>query len=235
MINLILSAVFSSFLWADELVVWNVGQGQWVTEIQPDQCTHYDMGGEKSPLKRVLQKCQAKQNYLMISHLDWDHISFIRSFYYSVKNFCILNNPVMKGYRWNSTNLISQINSCPSREASSGSIVYQGKDSKISNQTSSVFYSSNFHALFPGDSPKNIESRWSSNLPPTKILVLGHHGSRTSTSKKTLGRMHSLQVAVASARNKKYGHPHREVVELLKLKKIPLLKTEDWGNLHFLK
>jgi beta-lactamase superfamily II metal-dependent hydrolase len=41
-------------------------------------------------------------------------------------------------------------------------------------------------------------------------------------------------MAVVSARFTKYGHPHREVIERLKAAHVPLLRTESWGNLHFL-
>lgn len=90
--------------------------------------------------------------------------------------------------------------------------------------------------LAQGDSPIRQENIWShklSQLTKTKVLILGHHGSRTSTGPQLLQKLPHLQFAVASARWQKYHHPHAEVLKRLKNKKTPVLKTEDWGNIWF--
>jgi competence protein ComEC len=105
-----------------------------------------------------------------------------------------------------------------------------------SNDQSEILFSTTFQVIFPGDSSKAQEKYWREQAPAyTKGLILGHHGSSTSTSKELLKQMPSLKWAVASARFRRYGHPHWKVAELLKKHRIPLLKTEDWGHLHFLK
>ncbi|WP_413584632.1 ComEC/Rec2 family competence protein [Bdellovibrio sp. HCB274] len=89
--------------------------------------------------------------------------------------------------------------------------------------------------LFPGDSPIKAESLWQ-GLPwvtNARVLVLGHHGSRTSTSEELLDHLPVLKMAIASARWERYKHPHAEVIYRLKKRQIPLLKTEDWGNIWF--
>jgi competence protein ComEC len=45
--------------------------------------------------------------------------------------------------------------------------------------------------------------------------------------------MPGLRVAVASARERRYGHPHQETELILRKFRVPLLRTEDWGNIHF--
>jgi competence protein ComEC len=72
-----------------------------------------------------------------------------------------------------------------------------------------------------------------SGLSGSRILVLGHHGSRTSTSSLLLDHLPRLTAAVSSARFRKYGHPHARVRRDLAKRHIPLLRTEEWGNLHF--
>lgn len=104
------------------------------------------------------------------------------------------------------------------------------------NDLSLVYQSSSYQVLFPGDSPIQREKQWIDEIrKPVRGIVLGHHGSKTSTSKALLDHLPDVKWAVASARKKKYGHPHEKVVLALKKRRIPLLKTEDWGHLHFMK
>ena len=66
-----------------------------------------------------------------------------------------------------------------------------------------------------------------------RILVVGHHGSRTSTSKELLESLTHLHAGLVSARAAKYGHPHNQVISQFAQQKTPLLTTEKWGHLIF--
>ena len=59
-------------------VVWNIGQGQWVTHISNDTCKHFDVGGEFNTFSKVrpyfIQYCSQKLNELFLTHWDYDHI-----------------------------------------------------------------------------------------------------------------------------------------------------------------
>lgn len=116
-------------------------------------------------------------------------------------------------------------------------LVYAGKSdlkNKLQkNQSSLVVYSIKHQVLIPGDSPKSEEKKWNSEIYSSRILILGHHGSKTSTSKMLLDSLKNLKMAVASARFNRYKHPSLETVIKLKKRKTPLLKTEQWGNLIF--
>ena len=120
---------------------------------------------------------------------------------------------------------------------------FQKYAKKTANEVSRVFVIEKT-ILAPGDSPQKAEKYWAPQLAVhqinqtpdqnrIRILVLGHHGSRTSTSAALLSRLPHLNAAIVSARKKKYGHPHAEVVARLRDKKIPMLLTEEWGSLHF--
>ena len=88
----------------------------------------------------------------------------------------------------------------------------------------------------PGDSPIQLEKLWATDFKSitlTRILILGHHGSRTSTGKDLLAHLPQLQFSIASARYAKYKHPHQETLNRLSEYNIPILKTEDWGNIWF--
>jgi competence protein ComEC len=114
---------------------------------------------------------------------------------------------------------------------------------KTANEVSRVFVIEKT-ILAPGDSTEKAEKYWAPQLTfhqinqtpeqnRIRILVLGHHGSRTSTSAALLSRLPHINAAIVSARKKKYGHPHAEVVARLRNKKIPMLLTEEWGSIHF--
>lgn len=228
-----------NFALASEFVVWNVGQGQWVSEIHKNFCLHFDMGGEKSPEPSVHQACALKRNFIHLSHWDLDHISYVKSFARHHPLSCLLPISAEAPSRWKAR-LLSNLKICSPSEIESlkGQMqwIYHPAHARNSNDSSEVMYSKLFQVLIPGDSPKTQEKIWADLAPGrTQGLILGHHGSRTSTSVQLLENLSHLKWAVATARKARYGHPHKEVVELLKKEKVPLLKTEDWGHLHFIK
>lgn len=88
--------------------------------------------------------------------------------------------------------------------------------------------------LFTGDSPGSIEhylvgkdgSRLHAN-----VLKLGHHGSRTSSSREFLSVVDPEYVVVSAGKDNKYGHPNKDVVLLLEELKIPILSTIEKGTI----
>lgn len=51
------------------------------------------------------------------------------------------------------------------------------------------------------------------------VLLLGHHGSRTSSSREFLDAVHPQIVVYQAGRDNRYGHPHREVIS--RVRQIP--------------
>jgi competence protein ComEC len=82
--------------------------------------------------------------------------------------------------------------------------------------------------LLTGDSPLAIEkylvNRNSSALH-SNVLKLGHHGSRTSSSREFLSAIDPAYAVISAGKDNKYGHPHKEVLDLLTELKIPALST----------
>ncbi|MAE70329.1 MAG: hypothetical protein CME06_07645 [Gemmatimonadetes bacterium] len=70
-------------------------------------------------------------------------------------------------------------------------------------------------------------------IPHADILVLGHHGSRTSSRKPFLDAV-SPSLAIASAGfGNRFGHPHPETITELEARGIPLLRTDRDGAVLF--
>jgi competence protein ComEC len=216
-------------------VVWNVGQGQWVTHIMPNQCTHIDFGGEfnsfKPIQKKILHHCQNKENQLILTHWDYDHYLNIFSLARYFSKLCWMIKPIK--HKINKTiKKVSQLNILYCQNQSKPDdqflIPILGKNS---NNNSIIYRHKNI--LISGDSPTRSEQIWAKQiaLAQVRTFIIGHHGSKTSNSQFLLSELTHLKQAIASARKAKYGHPHKLVTDRFKAFKVPLLTTEDWGNI----
>lgn len=206
------------------LIVWNVGQGSWLTLDQQDICVHIDMGGTH---KNLPAPCPSKANSLFITHYDLDHISMARS--QAQKAHLCLMDTVPTSVSPRKLQMLSPIPQCQGTPHSAVQRLYRARFKKR-NESHAYVVAKSF--LVTGDSDKNIEHLWANtNLPHIHYLLLGHHGSRTSTSEQLLSYLPRLRMAFVSALKKKYGHPHHEVMEKLKKRRIPVIMTEEFGNI----
>lgn len=63
------------------------------------------------------------------------------------------------------------------------------------------------------------------------ILKVGHHGSRTSTSEDFIKTILPSYAIISNGNNNKYGHPHKEVIDLLSSYNIKILRTDLLGTI----
>jgi competence protein ComEC len=214
-----------------EFIIWNVGQGQWTTLVTEKNCDHFDMGGEINLTRKVKNYCGPRQHRIHLSHWDSDHINFIAKLRKQTQNLCLYAWP--RGEASAHKKLILAGLPFCEMDQKNYDLIYSGsKNSKAkSNDLSEVVATHGI--LIPGDSPKKEEKIWSvsSQLSLIKGLVLSHHGSHTSTSEQLLAHLPNLKWAIASARKKRFGHPHPDTLKLLKKYHIPVLLTEDWGSI----
>lgn len=91
--------------------------------------------------------------------------------------------------------------------------------------------------LLTGDSPIAIEKYLSiiegKNLK-SDVLKAGHHGSRTSTSESFVELVSPEYAVISAGKNNKYGHPHKEVLDILEKIKSKILKTYELGTITFI-
>ena len=218
------------------LIVWSVGQGQMVTYSEADLCVHFDMGGEKLPLRKLIRECGQKKNKVFFSHWDWDHINFTKRIWRKLPFFCRLNEPGGVGNKKKKDFLLS-VPQCKKQIPDIfKEIVFKPSFNKSKRITDSNKYSRvvviKKQVLIPGDSPGSSEYLWQKKITdPIRILVVSHHGSRFSTTPQLLNRLPDLKMAVASARRKRYGHPHIKVKKRLAKRGVPLLSTEEYNNI----
>lgn len=87
--------------------------------------------------------------------------------------------------------------------------------------------------IFTGDASRNDELRMINGSidVDADILHLGHHGSSTSTHPTFLKEV-SPEIAIYSAgKENSYGHPHKEVVDLIQGSNITLYGTDVHGTI----
>lgn len=85
--------------------------------------------------------------------------------------------------------------------------------------------------LFTGDADRQAEKRMITSGIDADILQLGHHGSSTSSDPSFIKAV-SPEVAIYSAGiDNSYGHPHQEVVSLIKNSGIKLYGTDVHGTI----
>jgi competence protein ComEC len=90
--------------------------------------------------------------------------------------------------------------------------------------------------LLTGDAPKEVEdqvmAKYRKDLQNIDILKVGHHGSRTSTGENLLKTTNPKYAIISAGLNNFYGHPHKEVVNLLEKYKIKTLVTSEEGTIE---
>lgn len=105
------------------------------------------------------------------------------------------------------------------------------------NDFSSVilFEENMFRLLFTGDASPFVLSRLShGSIKKVNILKIPHHGSKNGLTKKFLDLADPAIAVISVGKNNSYGHPSKKVLDMLKAKKIKILRTDVNGDIKFL-
>ena len=88
--------------------------------------------------------------------------------------------------------------------------------------------------LFMGDLSSMGEATFLTTAPRSpRVLVLAHHGSRSSSSWETLSALSPRLAVISASRNNRYGHPHLETLDRLAQLDIPHHVTATGGAIVF--
>ena len=69
------------------------------------------------------------------------------------------------------------------------------------------------------------------NLSDIDVLKVGHHGSKTSSSKEFINVINPRYYVISAGKNNRYGHPNKEVLDNLDNSKI--YRTDENGSIMF--
>jgi competence protein ComEC len=90
--------------------------------------------------------------------------------------------------------------------------------------------------LLTGDSPMRVENilmGLDKSILDTDVLKAGHHGSRTSTSLAYANAVSPEYAIISSGKDNSYGHPHKEVLDILGKVNAKILNTAEIGTITF--
>lgn len=221
------------------VIMMDVGQGDSILVVYPHkQLTFlvdtggafYDTGTATNTIIPTLHAHGITSlDYLVLSHGDLDHLGEALSF---LKNFkvkeVLLNSGNNNEKEIEIMKYLDQ-KKLPHRNISTETIVknsknlqfLNSKDKEDENEDSLVTYFSinNYTFLFMGDSGKKteLEILKEYNLPKVDILKVGHHGSKYSSSEEFIASIQPTLCLISAGENNRYGHPHKETLENLKL------------------
>lgn len=89
--------------------------------------------------------------------------------------------------------------------------------------------------ILMGDATINTEKlileKYDKNFLESDFIKIGHHGSRTSSSLEFLKAVNPKYSLISSGEGNKYGHPHKEILNILNSLGIEILRTDEQGTI----
>ena len=183
-----------------------------------------------------------KLDYLILSHGDYDHmgeaINLVENFKVEKVIFnCGLYNDledelieVLDKKKIKYYSCIKELNIDNNKFH-----FLQTKEYDNENENSNVIYTelNGYKFMFMGDAgvekEKDILEKY--NLSNVDVLKVGHHGSKTSSSKSFINEINPKNSIISVGKNNRYGHPNKEVLNNLKGSKI--YRTDQDGSIMF--
>ena len=216
---------------SEEVCFVNVGQGDCCFIRKKNTVIFIDTGGLKykdlanSSLIPFLKKKRIYDIDLVITtHDDFDHNGALSSLKKNFKVRQVMTNITFHDIRYGNLQLVNYNHH-----------IGQGKDD---NENSLVigFNLGKKDYLITGDASKEIENYMMNDYKniPCDILKVGHHGSKTSTSDAFIKWLHPEVGIISCGKNNSYGHPHNEVIKILKNNHVQIRRTDIEGTITYL-
>lgn len=231
----------------------DVGQGDSSLIVTPNGKTILIDAGDEAHAKKVINYIRKqgidKLDLVIATHPDADHIGGMDKV---IKNFDLdvfaMPDVIAK------TNQYKQIQKELNAKNIKASRLYLGDEVHIddtiefeilspikgkrypdTNQysivTKIVYKDTSF--ILMGDATIENEVDIINNVPDIDIdvLKLGHHGSSTSSSDYFLTKTSPEIAIISCGKNNKYGHPHQEVMRVLKKHNVIPYRTDEIGDI----
>jgi len=241
-------------------MIIDVGQGDSLLIHSNDKTVLVDTGGKFTYQKEEWQKRNVKTltdniflpllkslgvrklDYLLLSHGDYDHMGEAINL---VENFkvekVIFNCGELNDLEKDLIKVLGKKKipyySCIKELNIDYNKLYflSNKDYGNENDNSSVIYTelNNRKFLFMGDAGVEVEKDLIKkyNLQNIDVLKVGHHGSKTSSSKEFINQINPEYSIISVGKNNRYGHPNDSVLDNLEDSKI--YRTDQDGSVMF--
>lgn len=239
------------------VVFLDVGQGSSAYIKTPDGYEILVDSGETNKTLRNLSKMRPVWdrhiNMFVLSHPDKDHMAMfpnlLRRFFVDVfvetgkdKDFGLFDAVDRVLDRKNTQRMVF----VPSQKMEVSPGVYvtilhpsQNSLNKLSDNDSSLIFILEYAGvtfLFTGDASSFIEKELIRKYGETlniDVLLVGHHGSKTSTDHEFIQTTSPAYAVISSGKDNRYGHPHKQTLETLHSFGVQVLRTDELGNIQF--
>ena len=236
-----------------EITILDVGQGDSAIIRFPNNYSNIliDTGGNQSSNFNLIKnntipylksKGVSTINYLVLTHGDYDHMGEAINL---VNNFkvekVIFNCGPYNDLEKELINVLDKKHikyySCIKQLNIDKNKLYflQTKEYDNENDNSNVIYTelNGYKFMFMGDASTTTEKEILDkyNLSDVDVLKVGHHGSKTSSSREFINEVNPNYSIISVGKNNRYGHPNKEVLDNLKNSKI--YRTDEDGSIMF--
>ena len=208
----------------------NVGQGDCTLIRDHNKVALIDTGGltytdiANDVLVPYLKKKRIyKIDMVFITHYDYDHYGALKD--------------LQKTYKVNQVYDYSSSFPVKMGDITFNNYNYYGQDRTEENDKSLVlgFNILNKDFLVMGDAPTYVEKEIIKNESsvPCDILRVGHHGSNTSTCEEWIKYVTPEEAVISVGKNNRFGHPNKEVINVLNKYKIKIRRTDIEGTIVY--
>ncbi|OCS87033.1 MBL fold metallo-hydrolase [Caryophanon tenue] len=227
----------------------NVGQGDSILIESPTDEYMLIDGGDKGSGKEIVAYLREQGidtlDYVVATHPDADHIGGLIDVLESVE----IEQWLDSGKAHTSQTYIEMLTLIDEKEidftvAQTGDmvafdealdveVVYADEQASDNNEASVVLKMTygDRSFLFAGDAGIEIEKGLLSENIQADVLKAGHHGSNTSSSEAFIKKVDPEITILSYGQDNKYGHPHKEVTDILTKQQSLIYATAQSGTI----
>ena len=242
------------YLRADAVVAaLDVGQGECVCVVSGDTTLMLDCGGSnlenagETAANYLEGAGRSRLDLLVLSHLHDDHCNGVEMLLELVPVDEIILSPdadmeegrlpAIEAAAARHGTKITRLNEDTERELGNLRLrLFAPPPDGSENERCIISLASigDFDMLMTGDSLKEAELELAETgvLPDTELLIVGHHGSRTSTDDLFLETIRAEDAVISVGNHNSYGHPAREVLARLQAHGCSIYRTDRNGTVE---
>ncbi len=232
------------------VTVLDVGQGQCVLIKSQEETFLVDCGGDSgSAVADTVVKAMSAYSIddvdgIILTHYDTDHANGVLPLLEmaEVEKIYLPDSPCETDMK---NRLVAQtdadtfmVSQDMQIELPTASLqIFAPAETKNENDSSLciLFQSGNYDILITGDRAFSGEEHLMERvtLPKLEVLIVGHHGSGSSTSLELLRATRPDEAVISVGENNKFGHPTRETLMRLEMFGCRIWRTDISGNIRF--
>ena len=229
------------------MTVLDVGQGQSII-LQSDGKTYLvDCGGSYADdaadvaAETLLSMGISRIDGLILTHYDTDHAGGAEMLLSRIRADALYlpawederdTENALSAYRDGSVNLMEQDMELLWEDTKITLITSEIRDSGNESSLCVLFQAGDYDILITGDrgslGEKLLMQRYA--LPKLDVLVVGHHGSKYSTSSELLEVTQPRVAVISVEEGNRYGHPAPELLERLRAAGCEIYRTDEDGT-----